>query len=108
MVTCSDTISASFVSKRSRSPEPQPKKITLKVKNQQGEEDIYKIGGHAQLKKLMVAYCKKRNIDYTSVRFIYDHKQLKSRHTPHQLMMEENDEISVVVELGGGGPYAAT
>ncbi|CAH8264520.1 unnamed protein product [Arabidopsis lyrata] len=105
MVSSSGTISASFVSKRSRSPETPHQKITLKVKNQQGAEDLYKIGAHAHLKKLMSAYCMKRNLDYGSVRFVYNGREIKARQTPAQLKMEEEDEICSVMELGGGGPY---
>ncbi|XP_010413950.1 PREDICTED: small ubiquitin-related modifier 5-like [Camelina sativa] len=108
MVSSSDTtntISVSFLSKRSRSPEPPHQKLTLKVKNQQGAEDIYKIGAHAHLKKLMTAYCRKRNLEYNTVRFLYNNKPIKPRQTPAQLRMEEEDEILLVMELGGGGPY---
>ncbi|AEC08735.1 unnamed protein product [Arabidopsis thaliana] len=106
MVSSTDTISASFVSKKSRSPETSPHmKVTLKVKNQQGAEDLYKIGTHAHLKKLMSAYCTKRNLDYSSVRFVYNGREIKARQTPAQLHMEEEDEICMVMELGGGGPY---
>ncbi|EOA28172.1 hypothetical protein CARUB_v10024362mg [Capsella rubella] len=103
-----NTISASFVSKRSRSPEPPHQKLTLKVKNQQGAEDVYKIGAHAHLKKLMIAYCVKRNLEYGAVRFIYNQKHIKPRQTPAQLRMKEEDEILSVMELGGGGPYTPT
>ncbi|ESQ51859.1 hypothetical protein EUTSA_v10017466mg [Eutrema salsugineum] len=104
MVSSSTTISASYSSKRSRSPEPAAqKKITLKVKTQQdGGEDVYKIGKNAHLKKLMDAYCVKRNIERKTIRFIYNGKELKPRNTPAQLNMEEDDLIDIVTDQGGG------
>ncbi|CAH8380868.1 unnamed protein product [Eruca vesicaria subsp. sativa] len=98
----STTISASSASKRSPSPIPQ-KKIMLKVKSQQdGGEDVYKIGYGAHLKKLMDAYCTKRNLDKRTVRFIFRYKELKPRQTPAQLTMEEGDIIDIVTDQGGG------
>ncbi|KAJ4907240.1 Small ubiquitin-related modifier 5 [Raphanus sativus] len=114
------TTSTSSVPKKSPSPEsssqkspPPPesssqKKIMIKVKSQQdGGEDLYKIGENAPLKKLMTAYCVKKNLDLSTVRFIFKKKGLKPRHTPSQLKMENNDIIDTVTEQGGGGPYNA-
>ncbi|KAF8108784.1 hypothetical protein N665_0104s0099 [Sinapis alba] len=102
MVSSSTTISVSTASKRSRSPTPQ-KKITLKVKTQQdGREDVYKIGYNAHMKKLMDACCTKRNLEKGTVRFIFGRKELKPRQTPAQLMMEEGDLIDIVTDQGGG------
>ncbi|KAJ0240185.1 Small ubiquitin-related modifier 5 [Hirschfeldia incana] len=85
MVSSTTTISASSASEGSPSPSPQ-KKITLKVKTQQdGGEDVYKIGYGAHLKKLMDAYCTKRNLERTTVRFIFRYKELKPRQTPAQV-----------------------
>uniref|UniRef100_A0A1J3E3M3 Small ubiquitin-related modifier n=1 Tax=Noccaea caerulescens TaxID=107243 RepID=A0A1J3E3M3_NOCCA len=103
MVSSVTTISASYESKRSRSPEPTKKKINVKVKNQQdGGSDVYKVGVNAPLKKLMTIYCEKKNLDYRTVRFIFDGKELKPRNTPAQLMMEDDDIIDMVTEQGGG------
>ncbi|XP_022567817.1 small ubiquitin-related modifier 5 isoform X2 [Brassica napus] len=97
MVSSSTTISASCASKGSPSLSPQ-KKITLK----DGGEDVYKIGYGAHLKKLMDAYCTKRNLERTTVRFIFRYKEIKPRQTPAQLMMEEGDIIDIVTDQGGG------
>ncbi|KAL0673841.1 hypothetical protein Bca4012_001822 [Brassica carinata] len=95
--------------KKSSPPESSSqKKIMIKVKSQQdGGEDLYKIGENAPLKKLMTAYCVKKNLDRSTVRFIFKKKGLKPRHTPSQLKMEDNDIIDIVTEQGGGGPYTA-
>ncbi|KAF8088799.1 hypothetical protein N665_0529s0004 [Sinapis alba] len=101
MVSSSTTISVSCASKKSRSPTPQ-KKITVKVKTQQdGVEDVYKLGYSTHLKKLMDAYCTKRNLEEGTVRFIFGNKQLKPRSTPAQLKMEEGDVIDIVTDQGG-------
>ncbi|KAF3580696.1 hypothetical protein DY000_02029779 [Brassica cretica] len=98
MVSSSTTISVSCASKKSRSPKPQ-KKITVKVKTQQGgEEDVYKLGYGTHLNKLMQAYCTKRNLDEGTVRFIFGKKQLKPRSTPAQLKMKEGDVIDIVTD----------
>lgn len=75
----------------------------LKVKTQQdGGEDVYKIGYGANLKKLMDAYCTKRNLEKTTVRFIFRYKELKPRQTPAQLTMKDGDIIDIVTDQGGG------
>ncbi|CAH8361509.1 unnamed protein product [Eruca vesicaria subsp. sativa] len=102
MVSSSTTLSASTATKKSRSPTPQ-KKITLTVKSQQdGREDVYKIGYNAHMKKLMDACCTKRNIEKATVRFIYGTKELKPRQTPAQLTMKDGDFIDLVTYQGGG------
>lgn len=52
---------------------------------QDGGEDLYKIGKNAPLKKLMAAYCVKKNLDLRTVRFIFKKKGLKPQHTPSQV-----------------------
>ncbi|KAJ0240184.1 Rad60/SUMO-like domain-containing protein [Hirschfeldia incana] len=101
MVSSSTTIPVSCASKKSRSLTAQ-KKITVKVKTQQGgEEDVYKIGYGTHLSKLMEAYCTNRNLEEGTVRFIFGMKQLKPRSTPAQLKMEEGDVIDIVTDMGG-------
>ncbi|KAF8105219.1 hypothetical protein N665_0161s0018 [Sinapis alba] len=109
MVDSVSKSSSSFETNNSPSPESSSqKKIMIKVKSQQdGGEDLYKIGENAPLKKLMDAYSEKKNLDRSTLRFIFNKKGLKPQHTPSQLKMEDNDIIDVVTEQGGGGPYTA-
>ncbi|XP_018438033.1 small ubiquitin-related modifier 5-like isoform X1 [Raphanus sativus] len=101
MVSSSTTISVSCAPKKSRSRTPQ-KKITVKVKTQQGgEEDVYKIGYGTHMSRLMEAYCNNRNLEEGTVRFIFGKKQLKPRSTPAQLRMEEGDVIDIVTDQDG-------
>ncbi|CAH8374703.1 unnamed protein product [Eruca vesicaria subsp. sativa] len=109
MVTSLTTTSTSSVPKKSPSPgSSSQKKIVIKVKSQQdGGEDLYKFGENVPLKKLMNAYCVKKKLDLSTVRFIFKKRGLKPQNTPAQLKMEDNDIIDVVTEQDGGGPYTA-
>ncbi|VVA91739.1 unnamed protein product [Arabis nemorensis] len=73
---------------------PKEKKVILKIRNQHdGGEDVYKMSVDVHLKKLMLAYCDKRNFNYKTARFIYKGNFLKPRQTPAKLMMEYGDVI---------------
>lgn len=89
-------------SKRCRAPQ---EKITLKVTNLEDEgKDVYEIGVHVHLEKLMLDYCHRRNLDYTSLSFIFNGIFIGPRQTPAQLMMENDDIIDTVMDQGGAGP----
>ncbi|CAH2037046.1 unnamed protein product [Thlaspi arvense] len=88
----------SFASKRCRAPQET---IILKITNlEDGAIDIYKMGAHVHLKKLMLAYCQRRNLDYRTLRFIYNGSFLKPRQTPAQLLMQNDDTIVTLMERG--------
>ncbi|CAN7021353.1 unnamed protein product [Brassica rapa subsp. trilocularis] len=95
--------STSFTSKRCRAPQ---EKVILKVTNLEDEGiDVYKMGTHVHLKKLMLAYCQRRNLDYRTLRFIFNGSFLRPRQTPAQLMMEDDDIIHTVMEqASNAGP----
>ncbi|KAG2319755.1 hypothetical protein Bca52824_012968 [Brassica carinata] len=89
-------------SKRCRAPQ---EKITLKVTNLEDEgKDVYEIGVHVHLEKLMLDYCRRRNLDYTTLSFIFNGTFIRPRQTPAQLMMENDDIIDTVLDQGSAGP----
>ncbi|KAF8085509.1 hypothetical protein N665_0665s0018 [Sinapis alba] len=93
----------SFASKRCLAPQP---KVILRVTNLEDEGlDVYKIGTHVHLKKLMLDYCQRRNLDYRTLRFIFNGRFLRPRETPAQLLMEDDDIIDTVMEqASSAGP----
>ncbi|KAL0651555.1 hypothetical protein Bca4012_094246 [Brassica carinata] len=85
-------------SKRCRAPQ---EKITLKVTNLEDEgKDVYEIGVHVHLERLMLDYCQRRNLDYTTLSFIFNGTFIRPLQTPAQLMMENDDIIDTVMDQG--------
>lgn len=83
-------------SKRCRAPQ---EKITLKVTNLEDEgKDVYEIGVHVHLERLMLDYCQRRNLDYTTLSFIFNGTFIRPLQTPAQLMMENDDIIDTVMD----------
>jgi small ubiquitin-related modifier len=76
--------------------------ITLKVRDQSGEEMFFKVKKTTKLGKMMDAYAKRRGVPPNSLRFQLDGERLKSEDTPKMLELEENDQIDVMLEATGG------
>ncbi|XP_010522402.1 PREDICTED: small ubiquitin-related modifier 5 [Tarenaya hassleriana] len=91
--------------KRPRASSSSAPKVTLMIKGQDGNTNMYKVSMDAPLKKLFMYYCGNRNLDHRTVRFIYKRHLLNAKQTPAKLMMEENDQIDAFMEQPGGGFY---
>mmetsp|Transcript_5052 Transcript_5052/g.8285 ORF Transcript_5052/g.8285 Transcript_5052/m.8285 type:complete len:93 (-) Transcript_5052:172-450(-) len=76
--------------------------ITLKVRDQSGEEMFFKVKKTTKLGKMMDAYAKRRGVPSSSLRFQLDGERIKSEDTPKMLELEENDQIDVMLEATGG------
>nr|VDD56246.1 unnamed protein product [Brassica oleracea] len=93
-------------SKRCRAPQ---ERITLKVTNLEDEgKDVYEIGVHVHLERLMLDYCQRRNLDYTTLSFIFNGTFIRPLQTPAQLMMENDDIIDTVMDQGSAGTNEGT
>ena len=55
------------------------------------------------LKKLMDAFCNRRGISTSSVRFLYDGNTIHGAQTPAMLGMQDGDVINLLVEVDGLG-----
>ncbi|PWA91692.1 hypothetical protein CTI12_AA088830 [Artemisia annua] len=86
--------------------------IHLKVKGQGGNEVFFRIKRSTQLKKLMNAYCDRQSVKLYSIVFLYEGRRLLGEQTPHELEMEEGDEIDAMLRQtgvsGAGGDEAKT
>lgn len=77
--------------------------IRLKVQHQGKEALHYKIKRNKRLFKLLTVYCERSNIDYKTMRFVYDGRRVLPTHTPNSLHMRDGDVIDVMGESDGGG-----
>jgi small ubiquitin-related modifier len=71
--------------------------------DQDGVEVHFKIKQHTSLEKLMNAYCQRKGVATTTVRFLFDGARIKSGQTPKDLEMESGDVIDAAIEMVGGG-----
>eukprot|EP00604_Paraphysomonas_vestita_P002566 CAMPEP_0174817740 /NCGR_PEP_ID=MMETSP1107-20130205/262_1 /TAXON_ID=36770 /ORGANISM="Paraphysomonas vestita, Strain GFlagA" /LENGTH=95 /DNA_ID=CAMNT_0016028725 /DNA_START=52 /DNA_END=339 /DNA_ORIENTATION=- len=77
--------------------------ITLKVRDQTGEEMFFKVKKSTRLQKMMDAYAQRRGISVNGLRFTLDGTRIAPDDTPKMLELEENDQIDVMLEATGGG-----
>ncbi|KAF7837000.1 small ubiquitin-related modifier 1-like [Senna tora] len=76
--------------------------INLKVNSQDGHKLTFKMKRDTKLIRLLLIYCERKHLNYSSMRFLYNGKRIKGRHTPDLLNMEDNDEIDAMREQDGG------
>ncbi|CAG8958839.1 hypothetical protein HYFRA_00011790 [Hymenoscyphus fraxineus] len=89
-------------------PEEKPEApilVTLKVKDQQGQEIQFKAKAHMKLEKLMNAFEKNHNVDLGTYRFFFDGSRIQNTDTPQSLGMEDEDVIEAFIQQVGGGGY---
>lgn len=76
--------------------------INLRVVGQDGSEVFFRIREHATLGRLIDAYCDRRSIARSAVRFMFDGERVTDEMTPASLDMEENDVIDAMLQQVGG------
>ncbi|TVY49049.1 Small ubiquitin-related modifier [Lachnellula occidentalis] len=80
----------------------KPEALNIKVRDQDGNEMIFKIKGHTRMQKVIDAYCKSNSIDPLSRRFTIEGHRIQKDDTPDSLEMEDEDIVEVFVEQQGG------
>ncbi|KAI9185930.1 hypothetical protein LWI28_012087 [Acer negundo] len=69
--------------------------ITLRVKDQNQNEVLFRIKKSVPLKMLMDGYCVKKRVELNSFAFLVDGNNLRRDQTPEEAGLEDNDEIDV-------------
>ena len=77
--------------------------ITLRVKDQGGEEMFFKVKRTTKMQKILEAYAGRRGVQSNSLRFMFDGVRIVPDTTPKMMEMEDNDQIDVFLESVGGG-----
>jgi hypothetical protein len=80
----------------------KPKQLSIKIKNQQDNEIIFKIKSTTSFWKVFDNYCIRQEIDRRSVRFFLDNIRIQDDDTAAGLDMEDGDEIQCHLEQHGG------
>ncbi len=82
--------------------EAEDNTITLRVRDQAGDETFFKVKKETKMKKIMDAYAQRKGINAKSLRFNMDGNRINDDDTPKMLELENDDQIDVMLEPVGG------
>lgn len=77
--------------------------LTIKLRNQTGDELSFKIKGRTLFRKVFNAYASRMSLDEGSLKFIFEGQRVQGNQTPDEFEMEEGDVVDVMIEQVGGG-----
>ena len=78
-----------------------PERITIIVKDQNGEEVMYKIRRTTQMRTVFNAYAARKRVDVASLRFLLDGRRVSFDETPAILDLEDLDQVDVILQQCG-------
>jgi small ubiquitin-related modifier len=76
--------------------------ITIRVKDQTGEETMFKIKKSTKMSKVFSAYAQRKGVEASSIRFLLDGERINDTDTPKMLELEDEDQIDCVLQQVGG------
>ena len=80
--------------------------ITIRVKDQTGEETMFKIKKSTKMSKVFSAYAQRKGVEEKSLRFLLDGERISETATPKMLELEDEDQIDcVLAQVGGSGDH---
>jgi len=80
----------------------EPTTINIKVKDQSGDEMLFKVKKTTKMSKIMDAYAQRRGVGADNLRFVYDGQRVNKEATPKMMEMDDDDQIDVTLETVGG------
>mmetsp|Transcript_31401 Transcript_31401/g.70336 ORF Transcript_31401/g.70336 Transcript_31401/m.70336 type:complete len:181 (+) Transcript_31401:80-622(+) len=83
-------------------PEGGSEQLTIRVKDQNGEETMFKIKKSTRLKKVFAAYAARKGVEASAMRFMLDGENIEPDSTPGDLDLEDNDQIDCFLAQVGG------
>ncbi|KAL9187831.1 hypothetical protein ACHAXT_006209 [Thalassiosira profunda] len=76
--------------------------ITIRVRDQSGEETYFKIKKSTKMQKVFETYAQRKGVQAASLRFLLDGDRIQADQTPKQLEMDDQDQIDCMLEQSGG------
>lgn len=78
--------------------------VTLRVRDQAGDEMFFKVKKETKMQKIMDAYASRKGVNSAALRFSMDGNRIQDTDTPKMLELEDDDQIDVMLEtIGGSG-----
>mmetsp|Transcript_26863 Transcript_26863/g.43227 ORF Transcript_26863/g.43227 Transcript_26863/m.43227 type:complete len:130 (+) Transcript_26863:2-391(+) len=76
--------------------------ITIRVKEQAGEETYFKVKKTTKMSKVFDAFAQRKGVSRGALRFLLDGDRIKDDQTPEDLDLDQNDQIDCLLEQTGG------
>lgn len=76
--------------------------ITIRVRDQTGEETFFKIKKSTKMSKVFDTYAQRKGVQATSLRFMLDGERIDENSTPKMLELDDQDQIDCMLEQTGG------
>mmetsp|Transcript_31454 Transcript_31454/g.35776 ORF Transcript_31454/g.35776 Transcript_31454/m.35776 type:complete len:104 (+) Transcript_31454:184-495(+) len=76
--------------------------ITIRVRDQTGEETFFKIKKTTKMSKVFDTYAQRKGVQATSLRFMVDGERIDENQTPKMLELDDQDQIDCMLEQTGG------
>ena len=76
--------------------------ITIRVRDQTGEETYFKIKKTTKMEKVFQTYAQRKGVQAQSLRFLIDGERIDGEQTPKQLELDDQDQIDCMLEQMGG------
>ena len=77
-------------------------KISIKIKDADGSEIVFKLKTTAKLGKVFDAYCQRKGAQANAFKFMYDGEILKAEQTIESAGIEDGDCIDAQITMAGG------
>lgn len=87
-------------------PQEGNEPITIRVKDQTGEETMFKIKKSTKMSKVFNAYAQRKGVEASSLRFLLDGERISGDESPKMLELEDEDQIDCVLAQVGGSDEA--
>mmetsp|Transcript_22577 Transcript_22577/g.34814 ORF Transcript_22577/g.34814 Transcript_22577/m.34814 type:complete len:93 (+) Transcript_22577:140-418(+) len=76
--------------------------ITIRVRDQTGEETFFKIKKTTKMSKVFETYAQRKGVQSSSLRFLLDGERIEGDATPKMLELDDQDQIDCMLEQTGG------
>ncbi|GAX13528.1 small ubiquitin-related modifier [Fistulifera solaris] len=84
------------------SGEDEPETLTIRIRDQDGQETFFKIKKTTKMRKVFESYATRRGVQMTSLRFLLDGENVELDSTPKMLELEDQDQIDCMLAQTGG------
>ena len=71
----------------------KPESITIKLRDQTGDETFFKVKPTTKMQKVFDTYAKRKSQQVDNLRFLMDGERIKGDQTVKQLELENDDQI---------------
>ena len=87
---------------RSEDTKPAIESITIRIKDQNGQETFFKVKHTTKMRKIFGAFAGKAGIQLDNVRFLLDGQRIDPESTVASNDLEDQDQVDCVLEQTGG------